>query len=168
MDSSLLHIRCLPRWFWPICLGCFLLAAWGGRRWFKPAPTPLPPPPITKITLIFHVYDTRGRELSGALLTGPTDRVARQRVEGSNCQLTKTQGSTLDLIFAYQGKQKVEHVVWRSEGEYRRWLERNLLENLKALDPSYNKQNWLGIADRFRRRAAPTKYDYPVVFSTPP
>ncbi len=162
MNGSFLHIRCLPRWFWALCLGCFVAAGWAGSRLFQPLP---------EITLIFHVYDTGGRELSGALLTGPTARVTRQRVEGSNCQLTRAEGSTLDLIFAYGGKQKVEHVVWRSMAEYRRWLEQDLPKQLQGLDPSFDqrsRQNWRRIADRLLRRARPTKYDYPVVFSTSP
>src|SRR5687767_13157831 len=125
--GSFLRLRCLPGWFFLPCLLAFLGAAGAGRALFAGPPKPVVGPPIEtekpKLLIIFHAYDTEGRELSGAWLTGPTGQVPRQPVKGSECQLSRFEGSRMDLTFAYGGRTQTESVIWRPTKEFLAWVE---------------------------------------------
>ena len=166
MRLGFLSVRCLPRWFWPVCLVCFVGAAWVGWRLFRRPDSRQPQPRM--VTLIFHVYDTKGAEMSRARLIGPTPQVLPQMVQGSDCQLTKPEGTTRELRFAHGARAQDEQIVWRSAAEFEGWLDAGLPAHLQQIDPSYDRQRWREIVRRIKGRARPTKYDYPIIFPASP
>lgn len=156
MSSLLGPIRCVPRWWVIPCLVALGSSTWLGQKIQKPRP---------EITLIFFAYDTQGKEVKAQLI-GPKDEVTPQEA-GGNCRFSRPIGTSIGLQFQRLDPEeppKTEAVLWRSQKDFLQWLETDFREQLKRLDPDYNKQKWDELIKRLKGRASSTACDYPVVF----
>jgi hypothetical protein len=151
----------MPRWFWLPCLLGFIGSLWGSYLFFHSRKTT-----PSKVTIIFHTYNTKGQEITTARLVGPVPQVSRQDTKGSECQITRPFGSTLDLMFENGSEKRTERVTWLEWKKYVEQSESIIQKQLENLKVPYNATEWKTVLEnRIKSRGEVTKYDYPIIFS---
>ena len=150
-------IRCLPKQFWLLCLGSFVLAGWlGYLLGAKPKQQQL-------VTMDFYGWDIDGNQVAA------TDQHNTRLFDIKPYEATRQAGTSETLVFTPDRSDryfaKAENVKWRTKEDYLRFID-GLEAQLTRQAPG-RKRFWGSLFKDYRKSAGmadKNKFEYPVIF----
>lgn len=146
---------CFSRWFVLLWFLVFVTAIWLGVR------IPKAPTPRENITLVFYTFARDGSPMEAYLIQVDSQKWIPV-ASGAGCQLTRPEGTTLELTFSRDQQLSADdtrvRVVWMKTEQFKKWLQQ-IFPKENGLSPFISRK----IIDQMLRGTAGNKQYYPVV-----